>query len=229
MRSRPSISCIICAYNEGRRIGRVLRAVAGHPLLGEVIVVDDGSTDDTGACVSEFDGVTLLRLGANGGKTQALARGVARARGDYVMLIDADLDGLTAENISALAAPALDGEADSTISLRGDSLIVYRAMRLDFVSGERVLPRALFGDPLTSMAALPRWGAEVFINQRIIDLGLRLAVVDWPDVAHTRKHDKVGALRGAAEEIRMMGDALRVLSPVGLFRQNVELMRLSRP
>jgi glycosyltransferase involved in cell wall biosynthesis len=222
------ISCVICAYNEADRIGHVLKAVSGHPLLHEIIVVDDGSTDATLAKAAAFADITIISLWPNGGKTQALATGVAAASGDYVMLLDADLDGLTAAEVSKLAAPVLAGEADSSISLRGDSLGVYRAMGLDFVSGERVLPRALFGDPARTMADLPRWGCEVFINERIIEMGLRVSVVDWRHVFHTPKHRKVGAWRGVTEELRMVGDALRVISPAGVVRQHVELKRLSR-
>jgi glycosyltransferase involved in cell wall biosynthesis len=223
-----SISVVICAFNEQDRIGDVLAAISRHPMLGEIIIVDDGSTDATAERAVAFAGVSLIKLNRNVGKTLALAQGVAAAQGEFVMLLDADLEGLTAANVDALAAPVVAGEADASISLRGDSLPVYRAMKLDFVTGERVLPRALFGDPSTTMSDLPRWGCEVFINQRIIDAGLRVAVVDWPNVTHTRKRDKIGAWRGVAEEMRMIGDALRVLSPLGVVRQHMELIRLAR-
>lgn len=225
---RFSLSCVICAYNEAGRIGRVLQCVTGHPLLDEVIVVDDGSTDATAEHARAFAGARLITLPQNGGKTQALVQGVSAACGDHLLLLDADLDGLTAADISALVQPVRSGQADSSISLRGDTLAVYRALGLDFVSGERVLPRWLFGDPMISMAGLPRWGCEVFINERIIAEGLRVAVVDWPGVAHTPKHRKIGPWRGVAEEFRMVGDALRVLTPVGVLRQHVELKRLAR-
>jgi hypothetical protein len=226
---RPStISCVICAYNEAERISAVLEAASGHPLLREIIVVDDGSSDDTIERALAFADVTLISLWPNGGKTRALSTGVAAASGDYLMLLDADLEGLTRADISKLAEPVLAGEADASISLRGDSLALYRAMRLDFVSGERVLPRALFGEPARTMAGLPRWGCEVFINERIIELGLRVAVVDWQGVFHTPKHRKIGPWQGVTEDLRMVGDALRVLSPAGVVRQHVELMRLSR-
>ncbi len=228
MKPDASISCVICAFNEADRIAGVLEAAAGHPLLDEVIVVDDGSTDETRQRTCAYADVHLKTLWPNRGKTQALAAGIAAATSDYLMLLDADLDGVTAEDLTALAAPVLSGEADGSISLRGDTLGVYRAMKLDFVSGERVLPRALFGDPAQTFAGLPRWGCEVFINELIIEQGLRVAVVDWPDVFHTPKHRKVGAWRGVKEEFRMVGDALRVISPVGVVRQHVELIRLVR-
>src|SRR5687768_14289316 len=115
------ISCVICAYNEAGRIGAVLDAVANHPLLDEVIVVDDGSAAGTAATVRARDGVSLISPWPNGGKTRALARGVAAAKGRYIMLLDADLDGLTGAAVDQLAAPVLAGRAGASISLRGDS------------------------------------------------------------------------------------------------------------
>ena len=87
------ISCIVCAYNEAERIRHILDAVRLHPALSEVIVVNDGSTDDTrGAAggLSQHQG-DLLR--PQPGKTYALSRGIAEAEGEYLMLLDADLSG----------------------------------------------------------------------------------------------------------------------------------------
>ncbi len=224
---RP-ISCVICAFNEADRIGDVLAAASGHPLIDEIIVVDDGCTDGTSERARGFAGVKVVPLWPNRGKTQALVAGIAAATSDYLMLLDADLEGVTPADLTALAEPVLSGAVDGSISLRGDTLGVYRAMKLDFVSGERVLPRALFGDPAATLADLPRWGCEVFINELIIEQAFRVAIVDWPGVLHTPKHRKVGAWRGVREDFRMVGDTLRVLSPVGVVRQHVELHRLTR-
>lgn len=223
-----SISCIICAYNEADRIGRVLKAVVGHPLISEIIVVNDGSTDQTEARVRAFAGVKLISLHPNGGKTPALVQGIRAAAGDYVMLLDADLVGLTPSAIDRLVAPVFAGQADTTISMRGDTLPLYRTLGIDFISGERILPRAMFDSVLDEMAQLPRWGGEVFINEQIIKRKLRVSVVDWREVFHTPKGEKVGSKRdGAKQEWTMFQDMVRVLSPFGIIRQHWGLMRLA--
>src|SRR5579862_6410747 len=90
----PRITCIICALNEGPRIGAVLDVAAAHPRVAEVLVVDDGSTDDTAQVVARYPGVRLLAHARNLGKSKAIATGVAAASHDLLMLLDADLKGL---------------------------------------------------------------------------------------------------------------------------------------
>jgi len=223
-----SISCIVCAYNEADRIGKVLRAVADHPLIDEIIVINDGSTDQTEARAKAFAGVTVVSIHPNGGKTQALACGIAMAKSEYLMLLDADLVGVSAESIERLARPVLAGQADTTISMRGDTLPLYRTLGIDFISGERVLPRAMFAEAMEDMSRLPRWGGEVFINELIIKQRLRVSVVDWREVMHTPKGEKVGSKSaGAKQEWTMFRDMVRVLSPFGIIRQHWGLMRLA--
>ena len=224
----PGISCIVCAYNEADRIEEVLRTLDGHPALGEVIVVDDGSTDDTRAIIEAHPDIRLVSYTVNQGKTYAMSRGIAAAVGEHLMFLDADLAGLGPREIDLLAAPIASGRADVSISLRSNSLGVYRRLGLDFVSGERVIPAWLVRDQVQAMAELPRWGGETFINQLVIAANLDIEVVDWPGVANTRKHDKVGALRGLVGDLHMINDALRLLSPLGLLRQNMRLLRLVR-
>ena len=220
------ISCVICAYNEAPRIAAVLRAAAGHPLLHEVIVVDDGSTDDTAEVVRQFPKVRLVSCPENRGKSFAMATGVAAAEGELLMLLDADLSGLNAENISALAAPVLAGEAAVSISLRRNSLPIFRAIGLDFVSGERVVRKELLGEVLEEIRGLPRFGVEVYMNRRIIAQQLTIAVVRWPQVSQSRKTEKLGYWKGIRAEWRMIADLMDVVYPRVLLSQTWQLLSL---
>jgi hypothetical protein len=224
--SHKGVSCVVCAYNEADRIRNILDVIVGHPALDEIIVVNDGSTDATEALLKSYPQVCLLSHSPNRGKTYALSRGVAAARYEHLMLLDADLAGVTAADIDALVAPVMRGEAEVSISLRSNSLWIYRRLGLDFVSGERLVPRALLEGAVEAMQRLPRWGGEVYMNDLFIRAACRIAVVKWPRVFNIRKYQKTGLWRGALAEASMIADAVRVLSPLGVVRQHIGLMRL---
>jgi hypothetical protein len=220
------ISCIVCAYDEGPRLGAVLEVAAAHPLLAEVIVVDDGSHDDTADVARRFPNVRLISHDVNRGKSAAMATGVAAARHELLMLLDADLKGLRADDVTALAMPVLTGAASVSMSLRRNSLALFHAIGIDFVSGERVLGRALLDDVLHDVRSLPRFGVEVFMNKRIVAGALPVAVANWTGVTQSRKTEKLGFWRGVRAEWRMLADLMQVAYPVELVLQTTRLVAL---
>jgi glycosyltransferase involved in cell wall biosynthesis len=221
-----NLSCIICAYNEAPRIGAVLAAAAQSPELGEIIVVDDASTDGTAEAVRRFPSVKLISLQKNGGKSRALVRGLNAAKNDTIMLLDADLAGLTAGDIANLAKPVLSGRADVSISLRRNAFAIHHWLGLDFTSGERVIPKSLLSDVLHEIDRLPRFGIESYMNNLIILRSMRLAVVPWQSVTHMRKAEKYGAVRGTLSDLGMAFDVLRVLSPWAVIQMNRAMLKL---
>ena len=205
-----TISCVICAYNEVDRIKNILDVVVGHPLLCEVIVVNDGSTDTTVELLAAYPTVTSLSYSPNRGKTFALGHGIGRASGNLIMLLDADLEGITAEDISALAEPVLTGASDIALSLRSNSLRLYQWLGIDYVTGERVIPRELAHVFMKKSKSLPRWGGEVYMNDLILQEDYTISVVKWNSVRNIRKYKKVGRIEGFKEELRMIRDAFTV-------------------
>jgi glycosyltransferase involved in cell wall biosynthesis len=115
MNKRPYLSLVIPAYNEQENVeallGRVGAALSrtGRPF--EVIIIDDGSTDDTPRLLNEAMGrlpwLRVLRLGRNCGQSAAFDAGFRAARGEVIATIDADLQN-DPEEIPRLL-PMLDG------------------------------------------------------------------------------------------------------------------------
>jgi len=224
--SNSRISCVICAFNEAPRIAAVLEIVSEHPLLSEVIVVNDGSMDATTEIVKQFPLVKLITYPLNRGKSFAMATGITLAQSELLMLLDADLKGLSANDISALANPVLSGEADVSLSLRKNSLFIFRAIGLDFVSGERVFRKELLSKTLKEVRGLPRFGIEVFMNKQIIARRLSIEVVRWPHVTQSRKTEKLGYWKGIKAEWRMIVDLLKFAYPLTLISQTYYLLSL---
>ena len=222
-----TVSCIVPAYNEAARIGAVLQVLVHHPLIAEVIVVDDGSSDDT-AAVARRHPVTVVALPQNRGKTWALSVGFETARQPLLLLIDADLRGLTADHITRLVQPVLDGHAEVAISLRGNAPGLWRAIGLDYISGERVFPRALMTGRSAALRRLPKFGFEVFLNRLWLERGLSLSVARWPEVGSLAKARKHGLIAGLRADAAMMRDIFRTVAPLDTLRQIIGLRALRR-
>lgn len=126
------LSIVIPCYNEVKTIGQLLAAVRAANLGDcEIIVVDDGSTDGTrdllqGPLAGQVDQVILHP--ENRGKGAALRSGFQRARGDLLIIQDADLE-YDPREIPVLMSPVLDGRADVVFGSRfvgaGPHRVVY--------------------------------------------------------------------------------------------------------
>lgn len=226
-----SLTCLIPAHDEAARIAGVLAAALDHPLIDEVIVIDDGSTDGT-AGVAEVCGARVIRLAPNRGKSAALAAGLAAARAragaSHVMMLDADLTGLRAADLTALIGPVWQGRADVSLSLRGNAPWVWRRIGVDYITGERVLPLSLLAPCADALDTLPRFGLEVFLNERIRASGLAVAIVSWPRVASPSKARKRGRLAGLRADLAMIRDMFRTVTPRRALAQ-ILFLRGARP
>ena len=141
------ITAIVAAYNEEKTIADVLRALTTNPRIDEVIVVSDGSTDDTVAISRSFD-VKTIALRENRGKGYAMRVGVDYAKHDILFFVDGDMLNVTEETVESLVMPVLRDECEMNIGVR------HRGSLLDFLhlkmqcgpvlSGIRVMKREVF-------------------------------------------------------------------------------------
>lgn len=101
------ISVLIPAYNEEDRIFDTVKAVLRVAVVEQVVVVDDGSQDDT-AKKARLAGAEVISLTENGGKGKALNAGAAHFNQPIIAILDGDL-GLSAGQLSVLAEPVIKG------------------------------------------------------------------------------------------------------------------------
>ncbi len=137
---QPDVCVVVPVYNEEKRVKAALERVLPLPFVMEIIVVDDGSTDDSLAVLAEFSDPRLrvLESPVNRGKGAALRRGFAEATAPYVAVHDADLEYDPAE-IARLLVPLRDGRADVVFGSRFIGSDEHRVLYYWHSVGNRLL------------------------------------------------------------------------------------------
>ncbi|MCF6467569.1 glycosyltransferase [Nonomuraea sp. MG754425] len=232
---------IIPAVNEADRIAATVEAAAALPGVDLVVVVDDGSTDQTGR-VARAAGARVVRHSRNRGKAAAMETGAEAVRlfdedtaPRHLLFLDADL-GSTAQAAAPLIEPVRAGEADMTIAvfatrvkLGGHGLVVRlskegirRATGFDPVqplNGQRCLTRKAFE------AARPLahgFGVETALTIDLLRRRFRVLEVEV-DMAHRATGTDLRAQLHRARQLRDVALALAVREP--LVALNLDKMR----
>ena len=164
------VSFLIPAYNESATIGEVLDRVDALPLDKQVIVVDDGSTDDTAALVQARNGVMLLRQ-HNQGKGAAIRHAIEHIDGEIAVIQDADMEYDPAE-VPRLIEPIERGAADVVYGSRLRGGEAQRAYMFWHLVGNRflsLLTGVLYNTTISDMET----GYKAFRSEVLRSLDLR--------------------------------------------------------
>jgi glycosyltransferase involved in cell wall biosynthesis len=212
------ITAIVAAYNEEKTIGDVLRALTTSPLIDEVIVVSDGSSDETVRVSRSFD-VKTIALRENRGKGYAMRVGVDHGAHDILFFADGDMLNITDRHIEALVLPVLHDECDMNIGVR------HRGRIADFLhlkmqcgpvlSGIRVMRREVF-DRVPSQYQ-ERFKIEAALNCFCSRGGYRQQHTVIYDLGHVIKESKRGLADGLRSRWEMSREVFLLLFDLYVF------------
>lgn len=234
--SAGQLSVMMPIYNEERTLETILGHVLARPEVGEVVAVDDGSSDSSWEILTRLATadcrLRALRQERNQGKGAALRRAIAEVRLPFAVVQDADLEYDPAD-YPTLLQPLLAGRADAVYGVRG--FLGQTAYSFWFVMGNKgvtffcnLLFDVYLGDLETGYKMLRsdlwkrlntngnRFEIEPDITARIVRLGYRIHEVPIRYYARSREEGKKLTWRDGVEALRALL-RLRISSDATLF------------
>ena len=205
------VAAIVPAYNEADRLDSVLDALQQASLVNQTIVVNDGSTDDTYAVACRRQGVYALNLPQNLGKGGAMHAGASSTDADVIVFLDADLVGLTGEQVDSIIRPVIDRRLDMCIGVfrGGRKLTDLAQIVTPYISGQRAMLRQMFLEVPGIQAV--RSGVEVAMTRYFRANGLKIGTITLVGCSHVMKEEKMGCARGFGARLRMYYEIGKIL------------------
>jgi len=201
------VAAIVPAYNEGATLREVLSVLKATPSIDEVLVVSDGSTDDT-VEIARSLGLRTIHLRRNQGKGRAMEIGVVHTDAEILLFVDADILNLTVDLISRLIEPVLSGRSDMNVGIRhrGRPLNAIQDRTGPLLSGIRCLRRPIF--EAVPDSHLEGFAVETGLNWACRELGCRTTTTVMYNLKHLVKEKKRGLVQGLYARYRMFAAVL---------------------
>ncbi len=206
-----SVTVIIPAYNEEKTISEVIKVVKNVKLVDKIIVVSDGSVDNT-VNAAKKQGVEILDLRDNIGKGGALSKGVNATHSEILLFLDADLLGLTEQHVIDLVIPVINGEVDMTIGVFSNGRFSTDLAQkvAPYLSGQRAMKRYLF-ESIPNID-ITRYGVEVALTKYVINNNITSRDIILENLTHVMKEEKLGIIKGFTSRIKMYWDIVKILA-----------------
>lgn len=208
----PTASAIVAAYNEAKTLKPIVETLLKHPRLREIIVVDDGSTDQTWQVIQSISSPKLIpvRHTQNLGKGAAIARAAKMASGEVLLLVDADLVSFHPLHVDLLLTPLAIDQHGMTIGLRNAKLTLDRTFGpfMKSLGGERAIRRQ-FILPLLERINKSGYGIETILNLNHIHHGWSIYYVPLPKLVHRLKQQKHSIYKYATEYVKENAEIIK--------------------
>ena len=220
-------SIIICTYNEEETIANVVISCCKNNPDSEIIVVDDGSVDNTENILNKLAKDHTFRyekLEKNKGKSWAMVHGVEISTNEIILFFDADVSNIKKEHFDKLLKPIANNKADMVLGQPSGTLIDYRINPFKSLTGERALLKKDIVPILADIKDI-RFGVETFINLYYQAQGKRVKYVLLEELIHPTKYGKTTSMN-ATKELIIEGKeiALTLMNNYDLIIQRVGLL-----
>ena len=221
-------SIIICTYNEEKTIADVVSSSCKLNPDCEIVVIDDGSTDNTEKILTELSGKYSFKyekLEKNMGKSWAMAHGIEISGNDIVLFFDSDVSNIKKEHFDILLKPLYDNIADMVLGQPSETLIDYRINPFRALTGERALFKKDVIPILDEIRDI-RFGVETFLNLYYQAKGKRIKYVLMKGLKHPSTYEKTGSVSIATKKYLSEGNEIAetILNNHDLINQRVELL-----
>lgn len=221
---------VICSFNEEKTIAEVVSSCCKFNPDSEIIVVDDGSKDNTEEVLIELAKSYSFRyekLKQNKGKSWAMVHGVEKATNEIILFFDADISNIKKEHFDNLLNPILGEEADMVLGTPSETLIDFRVNPFKALTGERALLKKDIIPVLEDIRDI-RFGVETFINLYFQANGKRIKYVLLNGLKHPTKYEKTSSLNATKEFIKEGKEiTLTLMKNYDLIMQRVEYLMKS--
>ena len=186
------ISAIICVYNEEKTIEDVIISVSKSEMVDEIIVVNDGSTDDTEKIINKINksiSIKDIHFKENKGKGYAMAVGVENAENQIVVFIDADQTTIVKGYIKQMVSPLLNQESDMVLGYSTVNILSKDMNPLKILTGERAMYKKDI-DPILDKMKESRFGVETLLYFYFISTGKSIKFIRLIGLKHKDKYKK---------------------------------------
>ncbi|MEK6983647.1 MAG: glycosyltransferase [Nanoarchaeota archaeon] len=198
------ITAVVPVLNEENTVGNILKVLTSSEKINKIIVVDDGSTDNTQNIIKKIKSkkVRIISLKKTKGKGNAVKIGTKNTKSGILLFFDADLIGLEVEHVDKLLDPIIKGYAAMVIGLRDKGNYIGNAIMPYFplTGGERAILTKVFAK-IRKSPLIEGWGLESVMNDYCKKKKLKVAKVRLNGMDHIGLQTKKYGLMAFLKEI----------------------------